>query len=891
MIDCPACGAWSDVSDGRCPKCGYPIGAPETEKIRANLHRYWELTSARRTIESEMWQLAHERSDLLEAVYSRLGPAPWVPRPGSSESTVRCAAAPAVGSGSEWDSRSIRTVLLWLGSTLLVLSAVGFAGYEWTQLRPPSRAAVLAVAALGTSGAGLALQCRLPATAKALGTVGQLLVPVDWALLRHAGVGAGLATEMWWALGAVLSAAIGLGLGGLGQVTGRVLGAIAAVAALPLLIDAAVPLGYGSGEHLAGQVALWSVLAALYTALARALWRSPRWHVSALVGAWSTGACQIVAVVGAAILGIEVVRGSAGPAGVCALAIASVAASPFLVRYLWFADIGEEGARSAWGHAAVAAVALSFLGAATVALSPFVPGIWLPTALIGLGLTGVVAMRILPSSSSRGIAVAVAIVTGIGATFVAAPAVVTVLAPLGWWGHGWTGSLNLPAAAHLAGPVAFGNRRHGRLLLGWPALTSLVVLGSGMAVATDWHRMGGVDAVAAQSTPSVASRPLLGIGVASWFLVALAVPALAMAPLLLGADILGEIACLQFTVGGLVATWYRASRRGSKWAGILPVAAVVVEVPCLGWCTATAASTTVVLAFAAVFAMVAATTAGTSSMRRGALAIALGMALACVGTTGAAISSPTMLLSLVVTGMAAIALVSLQSWPDGAATLPAEGVAVAGLLVPALWPLAEHSWFTLALCLTLGTLAAGFAAANARVTALRVVRRLYHLSPAAGAIPVTWAWLVAGDVHLVEAYTWPTAVFVTLLIAVAKNGERTTSPHLTSWGRFGPGLAIALVPSTALAISCGGLIRPLVLSVLALGIAVAGGRARLGSPLFFGGATLLVLGLNAAFPYVWEGPRWLVLGVVGALLIWFGATLERQRARVRRVGAYFGSLE
>jgi hypothetical protein len=102
------------------------------------------------------------------------------------------------------------------------------------------------------------------------------------------------------------------------------------------------------------------------------------------------------------------------------------------------------------------------------------------------------------------------------------------------------------------------------------------------------------------------------------------------------------------------------------------------------------------------------------------------------------------------------------------------------------------------------------------------------------------------------------------------------------WLAFGPGLAVALLPSLALAVDEPGAARPLLLAGGALLVVLAGAQARLQAPLILGAVTLVGLALDAVAPVAAQLPRWLTIGATGLLLLWLGATAERRLERLRR---------
>ncbi|HET6748746.1 MAG TPA: hypothetical protein VFL71_05750, partial [Actinomycetes bacterium] len=163
-------------------------------------------------------------------------------------------------------------------------------------------------------------------------------------------------------------------------------------------------------------------------------------------------------------------------------------------------------------------------------------------------------------------------------------------------------------------------------------------------------------------------------------------------------------------------------------------------------------------------------------------------------------------------------------------------------------------------------------------------RRGHLWAGAATAVAATWAWLADAGVTLPEAYTLPAAAVALAAGAVA----RRRRPRPGSWVAFGPGLAVALLPSLGIAVGgADGAARPLLLSAAALLVLLAGARARLQAPLVLGAATLLLLGVDAVAPVAAQLPRWLTIGAAGLLLLWLGATAERRLERLRRLRRQF----
>jgi hypothetical protein len=199
------------------------------------------------------------------------------------------------------------------------------------------------------------------------------------------------------------------------------------------------------------------------------------------------------------------------------------------------------------------------------------------------------------------------------------------------------------------------------------------------------------------------------------------------------------------------------------------------------------------------------------------------------------------------------------------------------------------SW---ALATATGTLAVtglfAAAAASAAVASRSSWLRLASAwCAAAAALGTTWAGMGAAGVTLVEAYTLPAAGVVLVAGVVAWRDHR----HRGSWPVFGPGIALALLPSLGVTIDRGGLARPLLLTAGALLAVLGGVGRRLQAPLLLGTFTLVALGVDAVLPVAAQLPRWLTIGAAGLLLLWLGATTERRLTQLRELRQRLEDLE
>jgi hypothetical protein len=142
-------------------------------------------------------------------------------------------------------------------------------------------------------------------------------------------------------------------------------------------------------------------------------------------------------------------------------------------------------------------------------------------------------------------------------------------------------------------------------------------------------------------------------------------------------------------------------------------------------------------------------------------------------------------------------------------------------------------------------------------------------------------WLAAAGVHVLEAYTLP---FAAAALALGFSAHRR-DPSLGSWVTLAPGLILLLAPSIPAALGEHGVVRLAFLTAAAFACVVLGALWRLRAPVLLGGATLLVLAVDAARPIAEGMPRWIPIGVVGAALLWLGGTYERRISQLRAMRA------
>ena len=78
--------------------------------------------------------------------------------------------------------------------------------------------------------------------------------------------------------------------------------------------------------------------------------------------------------------------------------------------------------------------------------------------------------------------------------------------------------------------------------------------------------------------------------------------------------------------------------------------------------------------------------------------------------------------------------------------------------------------------------------------------------------------------------------------------------------------------------------------VAGLIVLLAGAWQQLQAPIVLGAITLLVLGIDKIGPHAVRLPRWTMLAIAGALLLWVGTTFERRRDDVQRAARRLAGL-
>lgn len=154
----------------------------------------------------------------------------------------------------------------------------------------------------------------------------------------------------------------------------------------------------------------------------------------------------------------------------------------------------------------------------------------------------------------------------------------------------------------------------------------------------------------------------------------------------------------------------------------------------------------------------------------------------------------------------------------------------------------------------------------------------------------TWTLLEQGGVSVVEAYTLPLAALLGLVGAATHLQARREGRVVGSMLTMGPALAVALGPSTLVAVTDGGVLRVVLVVGAGLVCVVGGFAARLKAPVLAGTAALCLVAVTEGGPYLAYVPGWVTIGAAGAVLLAVGVTWEQAVVAGRRSTAWFSAL-
>jgi hypothetical protein len=177
-------------------------------------------------------------------------------------------------------------------------------------------------------------------------------------------------------------------------------------------------------------------------------------------------------------------------------------------------------------------------------------------------------------------------------------------------------------------------------------------------------------------------------------------------------------------------------------------------------------------------------------------------------------------------------------------------------------------------------------AAGCAVAGILDRSRVEGIVATATGLAALWLRLGASDVHSPEAYSLPLATAVLLVggWSLLRDRSRRTVPTI------GTGLALALVPTWALAVAHPLSDRALIAGLACLVLVGAGAQLRWMAPLLLGAGTGALLALVEVAPYAQAVPRWALLVSIGACLLVAGVRWETLAAAGRRTWGRLADL-
>lgn len=150
----------------------------------------------------------------------------------------------------------------------------------------------------------------------------------------------------------------------------------------------------------------------------------------------------------------------------------------------------------------------------------------------------------------------------------------------------------------------------------------------------------------------------------------------------------------------------------------------------------------------------------------------------------------------------------------------------------------------------------------------------------------TWVRLLDLEITEPEPYTLPLAA---ALLAVGLRRMQRSEGAGTAETLL-PGLLLGTVPSLLWILGDPVSLRALVLGAACLVLAVAGAALRWSAPLLVGAGVGAAIVLRELGPYAGDFPKWVWIGLAGALLTIVGITWERRLLEVRTAVGLLGRL-
>lgn len=150
----------------------------------------------------------------------------------------------------------------------------------------------------------------------------------------------------------------------------------------------------------------------------------------------------------------------------------------------------------------------------------------------------------------------------------------------------------------------------------------------------------------------------------------------------------------------------------------------------------------------------------------------------------------------------------------------------------------------------------------------------------------SWVRLADLEVREPEAYTLPLAAAL-----LALGGWRMQrSPAVGTAEALLPGLLLGTIPSLLWVVGDPVSLRALILGGACLALTIAGAALRWSAPLLVGASVGAAIVVRELGPYAGDFPKWVWIGLAGALLTVVGITWERRLLEVRKAVGFLGRL-
>lgn len=845
-IPCPACARFLPESPRSCPGCHLPLTGP-------NALRLWQVDQGLAALQRERIELiaalragdasssvaaAGSPTTVATALDARLRGASSMAQPGQPGETDHAAPPPAAPARRTWTTQQ---TLLAIGVLLVLVAGSIALAIAWFLIGIVGQLLVMGGFTAAATVASLVLsRRRLPSSAEALALVAGGLLLLDVAAARRFGL-ADLESVDGRTYAAVTGLLAAIVLAALHRTDRRIAG-------FALLSLTAASLGWAGvvafADHAAGVAALALAGAVLFGALHLVVPPSfglTRRAATGPAAGW-TALSAVSAAVGALGAGLDALSAPTGPGvdgpvvhGLTADGVVSVAilatlavAGALVVRRVVAVRAARLGTRAAVRADWTArALAGDWRALGVVAVVASVAG---PTAVLGLALQlgafWSAVLAVVAAVAATALVVARPRTTSLGVAWVEAQAGATL------------GVLVFVCAVEGSRPATT------------IALTATALVAATAAVHRPTWR-AAASAVGAVAT--VAAAALTG----SMFSDTAAVLAAAAA----GAA---------FVAVGLL-------RQAEPEEAPLAVVGHLAVFGALAAAVGTALADEVVIA---VLVVIALTGGATAVLRPHLRAIASGtttVASVWALWLGGGLVGPRS--QWVLLAAAALGLAALAQWRRHRTEELVLGALAVLVAVTAVVVAVDRSWPHAA-----SLAAAAYGLVAVAYAALPHRRAVVTIAVAALTAAV-WVELGDADVTTLEAWTLPLAAF---LLAAGLWSHRELGDH--SWLTAGPGLAVALLPSTLFTPVDDGLVRPLVTVAAAVAVLVLGALRRWQALVVLGAACAATVALTQLLPYAVLLPRYLTLGALGVLLLAVGARYEQRRADARQAVSWLASM-